>query len=209
MTSQINYPCSVVEFVPSVDKGRHGFWGVALPPAALSSSPYGSKASSSALPEKPPRAEKLRRTPTGRKARDGKAAARGRVVARQGRERRQRTLSTPLGHVCPCQLMVSFPNDTAWRLYVQAIQIPSSPLAHSIQNGNNTSSKGRQRINRSGRLFWDYITMNHAARFQITELLRKHLRRGLWNKPLQFHKVKWLFNQVPKYQRFIFTADQG
>lgn len=77
-----------------------------------------------------------------------------------------------------------FATLTAWRLNIQAVQIVVSPLAHCIQNRNNTLSKWGKRIYRLGRLFWNHFTMNHAVVFQIVKLLRKHLRRGVWNQPL-------------------------
>ena len=73
---------------------------------------------------------------------------------------------------------------TAWRLHIQAVQIAVSPLAHRVQNGDDALSKWGKRIYRLRRLFWNYFTMNHAVVFQIVKLLRKHLRRGVWNQPL-------------------------
>ena len=73
---------------------------------------------------------------------------------------------------------------TAWRLHIQAVQIAVSPLAHRVQNGDDALSKWGKRIYRLRRLFWNYFTMNHAVVFQIMKLLRKHLRRGVWNQPL-------------------------
>lgn len=70
---------------------------------------------------------------------------------------------------------------TAWRLHIQAVQIAVSPLAHRVQNGDDALSKWGKRIYRLRRLFWNYFTMNHAVVFQIVKLLRKHLRRGVWN----------------------------
>ena len=60
-----------------------------------------------------------------------------------------------------------FATLTAWRLNIQAVQIVISPLAHCIQNRNNTLSKWGKRIYRLRRLFWNYFTMNHAVVFQI------------------------------------------
>lgn len=84
-------------------------------------------------------------------------------------------------HIMPSLLFATL---TAWRLNIQAVQIVVSPLAHCIQNRNNTLSKWGKRIYRLGRLFWNHFTMNHAVVFQIVKLLRKHLRRGVWNQPL-------------------------
>ena len=74
-------------------------------------------------------------------------------------------------------------------LDIQTVQIAVSPLAHCIQNGNNALSKLGKGIYRLGRLFWNHFSMNHAAVLQVVKLLRKHLRRGVWNQPMQLHIV--------------------
>lgn len=88
-------------------RGNTVLRGESRPWTALSSLPYASKASSSALPGTSFAPAKLLRTPEGPKGCDGKAAGRRLTGVSQARERRQRALWGPLGRVSPCQSKVT------------------------------------------------------------------------------------------------------
>ena len=82
-----------------------------------------------------------------------------------------------------------------------------APIAHRCQERRQRSPELRQRVLGSRRHLCINLSMQHAVRLELPQVLRQHFRCRLRHEPFQFAEAHRLFGKVVEDYRFVLAAD--